>query len=254
MLVKLKIDYGFTLVELAMVLFIVGLLLGGLLVPLSTKLEQNNRDQTSIDLNEIKEILLGYAVINIRLPCPDCPASGTSAGCTAINNADSSKINDGIEDGVDGSGNPETRGNYAACATSQGNLPWVTLGTTEFDAWNNHFFYNVTDDFADDIDGATPCTSTTINVSFCTSSAGDIDIQNVSGTSVADDVPALIVSFGNNGSQTPTSASELENQNNDLIYISNDYINTSGSEFNDMVMWISPNLLMNRMIVSGKLP
>ncbi len=79
MLVKLDYKKGFTLVELAMVLFIVGLLLGGLLVPLSTRLEQESRSQTNITMGEIKETLLGYSVINGKLPCPDCPASGTSA-------------------------------------------------------------------------------------------------------------------------------------------------------------------------------
>ncbi len=257
MLVKLKPMYGFTLVELAMVLFIVGLLLGGMLVPLSTRLEQQNRETTNTSLNEIKEVLLGYAVINGKLPCPDCPTSGTSAGCTATS-ADPAKINDGIEDGVDISGNPVSIGSYVSCATTQGNLPWVTLGTTEFDAWSNHFRYHVTDDFADNVEGApvnvTPCSNPAADVSFCTTSTGDVDIENVSGTTVTTGVPALVVSFGSNGNVAPTTASEMDNQDGNQTYISNDYINTSGSEFNDMVMWISPNLLMNRMIVSGRLP
>ncbi len=180
-------------------------------------------------------------------------------GCAAIGLAYPDNINDGIEDGVDSTGAAETFGNYDNCATEQGNLPWVTLGTPEFDAWNNHFFYRVTDDFADDIDGAaaadgTPCPNPAVNVSFCITSTGDIDIQNVSGSTIATDIPAIVISFGSNGSQTPTTASEMENQDTNLIYISNDFIGASGSEFNDLVMWISPNLLMTRMIISGRLP
>jgi prepilin-type N-terminal cleavage/methylation domain-containing protein len=127
MLVKLKNKSGFTLVEMAMVLFIVSLLLGGLLVPFATKLEQERRNTTTITLNDIKESLLGYAVINGRLPCPDCP-DGNVGTCAAVAAANR---NDGIGDWTGPAG---TR----ACNTNVGNLPWVDLQVTSSDAWN-HF-------------------------------------------------------------------------------------------------------------------
>ena len=61
---------GFTLVELAVVVAVVALLLGTLLVPLTTQVEQRNISQTQKQLDEIKEALLGYAMVNGRLPRP----------------------------------------------------------------------------------------------------------------------------------------------------------------------------------------
>ena len=59
---------GFSLIELAIVMFIVSIILGGLLTPLSTRLESQNRKQTTTMLAEIKESLMGYAIINGHLP------------------------------------------------------------------------------------------------------------------------------------------------------------------------------------------
>ena len=61
---------GFTLIEMAIVLMIVGLLLGGMLVPLSAQMDQRNISDTQKSLSEIKEALIGYAMANGRLPCP----------------------------------------------------------------------------------------------------------------------------------------------------------------------------------------
>jgi prepilin-type N-terminal cleavage/methylation domain-containing protein len=61
---------GFTLVELAMVLFIVSLLIGGLLMPLSAQNEVRGRQETDRALANIREALIGFAAINGRLPCP----------------------------------------------------------------------------------------------------------------------------------------------------------------------------------------
>ena len=61
---------GFSLIEIAIVLVVLGLLLGGLLGPLSVRVEQQERAKTQALLEEIKEALLGYAAINGYLPCP----------------------------------------------------------------------------------------------------------------------------------------------------------------------------------------
>ena len=62
---------------MAMVLMIVGLLLGGMLVPLSAQMDQRNVSDTQKTLSDIKEALIGYAIANGRFPCP---ASSTSNG------------------------------------------------------------------------------------------------------------------------------------------------------------------------------
>lgn len=68
---------GFTLLELAIVLFIVALLMSSLMYTLSAQTEQRTRTDTLRALDEAKELLLTFAIVNGRLPCP---ASATSNG------------------------------------------------------------------------------------------------------------------------------------------------------------------------------
>ena len=52
---QLKNKFGFTLVEMAIVLVIVGLLISAFLTPLTVQLEQNRNAEARRDLAEIKE-------------------------------------------------------------------------------------------------------------------------------------------------------------------------------------------------------
>src|SRR5437762_13621334 len=68
---------AFTLIELAVVLMLVGLLLSSVTYTLSAQVEQRTREQTQRILEQAREALIGYAVANGRLPCP---ASSGSSG------------------------------------------------------------------------------------------------------------------------------------------------------------------------------
>ncbi|MEN8219656.1 MAG: prepilin-type N-terminal cleavage/methylation domain-containing protein, partial [Pseudomonadota bacterium] len=59
---------GFSLVEMAVVLFIISLLIGGLLIPLSAQMDQSRLKATQQDLKNIYQALLGFALINGHLP------------------------------------------------------------------------------------------------------------------------------------------------------------------------------------------
>ena len=69
---------GFTLVELAVVLAIIGLLLGMLIVPLNTQVDQQRINDTQKQTNLITEAILGFAVANGRLPCPATPGTANT--------------------------------------------------------------------------------------------------------------------------------------------------------------------------------
>ena len=260
---------GFTLIELAIVLFIIALILGGLLTPLATKLELEERKQTSEKLEEVRSSLLGFAIVNGHLPCPDCPNTTTGQCNLVATQLGADKIGDGIEDGIDSGGNASNDrsppNQFLSCATlpsptvevtSEGNLPWVTLGVDEFDSWENHFRYRVNEDFADDTDG-TGCGTPATNVSFEICSTGNINVNDGTGASVAQNVPAVVVSFGKNASETgnPSSASEIENQDGDTTFIQKDYVTSSGTdEFDDLLMWLPSSSLIYRMVQAERLP
>lgn len=252
-----KKDKGFTLLELAMVLFIITLVLGGVLTPLSTRMEVEERKKTMEQVKDIKSSLVGYALVNGHLPCPDCPSAGASPGCGVMNVADSSYINDGREDGLYNSANSATVDRsinaFENCAIREGNLPWATLGVDQFDAWENRFVYRVTEEFADDIDGTTGCTTPTDGMSFCINSTGNIDIDDDAGNSVAENVPAIVISYGSNDGQR--GASETANQDGNITFIQKDYTTgNTGDDFDDLLMWISTSTLIYRMVQAERLP
>jgi type II secretory pathway pseudopilin PulG len=243
----MKKSLGFTLIELAAVLFILTLLLGSLLVPIGTQVDQSNINTTQKNLDDVKEALIGFALANGRFPCPADPTIATG------------QLNAGVE--------------RATCtgANVNGVLPWTTLGVNETDAWGRRYTYRVTASFADAISANTvtppvTCTALPSQSSFALCSQGDITITDGS-SNIATGVPVVVVSHGKDGygsyttlgTQLPTtcaSPNELENTNADATFISHIYINNPacGGGFDDIVVWISPNILLNRMVAAGKLP
>lgn len=223
---------GFTLTEMAVVLVIVALLIGGMLLPLTAQVDQRNYSDTEKTLNEIREALMGFAASHNAtdakpyLPCPD----------------------------TDGDGLENRSAVPGPCTSSEGRLPWVDLGLGSTDAWNNRFRYRVTLAFSNSAAGftLTPPTSGTLRV--CADGA--------CASILASAVPAVIVSHGKNGlgafdsnsppgnNPLPADPDELENADTD-----NDFVRkTQGSTFDDAVTWLSANVLFNRMISAGRLP
>lgn len=236
---------GFTLVEMAMVLMIVGLLLGGLIPTISAQMDSQRISKTQKQLNEIRDALTGFALINGRLPMPAC---GTIA---------SGQANAGIE---------LTPASAVAisCTSDHAVVPWATLGVDETDAWGRRFTYSVTSAYADSTDGtgvATCSTATGVSFQLCSTATLEIRASSPAGSIVASQVPAVIVSHGVNGlgayqpgggAKIGTAAGdELENSNNDNTFVSKDQVQGG---FDDLVVWISPNTLANRMVTAGKLP
>src|SRR5471030_1601655 len=89
MQLSLRRARGFSLAEMAIVMVIVGLLIGGLLAPLSAQMDQRNYSDTQKRIEYANEMLLGFAIANGRLPCPASSASGgdesPSGGGTCTN-------------------------------------------------------------------------------------------------------------------------------------------------------------------------
>ena len=66
----MKKQRGFTLVEIAIVLVIVGILIGGFMMPLGIQIENKRRVDATRQIEQIKEALFGFAMAQGRLPCP----------------------------------------------------------------------------------------------------------------------------------------------------------------------------------------
>lgn len=145
--------------------------------------------------------------------------------------------------------------------TQYGVIPWVTLGLPETDPWGNRFTYFVSQKFTAALSGSAQASFTLTTGSpnaVPADNAGTANIVN-GGTSVASDLPAVIVSHGKRGagaftpagSQIPgASGDEAENADNDLSFVSR----TPNDSFDDLVAWIIPSVLKSRMVAVGKLP
>lgn len=242
---------GFTLVEMAVVLLIVALLLGGLLPTLSSRVEQQRMSEVRKQLDEIEQAVIGYALSSGRLPCPASSSSkGTesfaSGGSAA--NGDCSNFNDG----------------YAPAAT----LGLVTADGYAVDPWGNRIRYALTksnNKAFTSINGmsATGMSSLTPDLLVCTTATGISATSCASGAALtaSPGVPLVIYSTGKNGSYGGTGADEAANpnansNNNDRVFVSHTPTASSAAngEFDDIVIWLSPSILLGKMVAAGKLP
>lgn len=242
---------GFSLIEMAVVMMILGLLLGGLFTALGQSTENTRRTDTLAQLASIEEALYGYAQAYGRLPCP---ATDVSAG-------------------VESPAVPLATG---ICTVVHGFVPHVTLGLQSqpmsngllVDAWRNPVRYTVSSlvsatppnrvftsvaGMREQFASATPIVANVLTLP-CIS-----DTPGCAGVVHANTVPALAFSLGNNA-QSFTSADELENVGALLggIQVPNDYefVSRTYAElaYDDLMVWLSPNVLFSRLVTAGRLP
>jgi prepilin-type N-terminal cleavage/methylation domain-containing protein len=215
---------GFNLIEMAIVLVILGVLLGGLITPFSSQLEASQRRGADNLVNDIHDALLGYAATNGRLPCP---ATAATSGLSAPNTA------------------------TTACTSNHGFVPARTLGLNGsvdgnsllLDPWLNPIRYSVTGAgtgaYTNDI-----TLTLTPDFRICQQSA-------CTGT-LADNVVAVVFSLGEDGTAT-TSPDQLENTDGDTTFVNRTFSELGGAEFDDHVQWLSPATLTYQLVRAGQL-
>ncbi len=257
-----RFAHGFSLVEMAIVIVILGFVLGALLLPLQVQREQQAQAQTENTLALAKKALLGYAQVYGRLPCPATEGSN------------------GMENPLGGTRNTTPPAAAPNCAAYMGFLPAATLGLQPtdgsgflVDAWTNRIRYSIT---------STDSSGLTVNGSLCGgdtapdfTTAGNMAAVSLSclvpnlsvvcgtittaeciaGNVLLNNAVAVIFSTGKNFGQSEgvDEASNLAATN--LFYSRNPTAATAApsNEFDDIVTWISPYVLYNAMIEAGQL-
>ncbi len=228
---------GFTLVEMAIVFVVIGLLLGGLLIPLSTQIESKQRTETKKMLGEIKEALIGYALSNGYLPCPDSDTPPDGGENRAGNICTGNNSGDGVN------------------RSWHGVIPWIDLGIENADPWATRFTYAVMETFSDQ------------GTLFTLMTTRNLRVRDGNGVNIIGDAPAVFVSHGKNRfggtgllgviQANSPSHHERENVDYDRTFRSRTYsmlAPNSNSQFDDLVHWVSPNILFNRMVAARMLP
>lgn len=216
---------GFTLTELAVVLVIVSLLTGGLLIPLGAQQEVEKRRATEQQLTHIRDALIAFGTVHLRLPCPDTN-------------------NDGLEDVP-----------CAADAVRDGGLPWKTMAIAELDAWGGSWLYRIERGYSD---------ATTLkllilqNGDNCYGSdsafPGDcIDVRNNAGTRLNSDREhpiAIVYSTGPNRQADGNNSSYEAARAATPSYQSD----VPGANFDDMLIWVNRSGVIAPLIARGQLP
>jgi len=65
--------------------------------------------------------------------------------------------------------------------------------------------------------------------------------------------PAVIFSLGKTGSAGPSGPDDNENVDGDRVFVARSAGATGSGDYDDIVIWISPNILFNRLVSAGPL-
>jgi prepilin-type N-terminal cleavage/methylation domain-containing protein len=297
-------QHGFTLIEIAIVLLIVGILLGYTVALFPRQQELKQFRAADQEMDEIISAIIGFAQVNGRLPCPAIPNST------------------GLED----------TGGTPNCDNYGGFVPVNTLGiigrlngdTLMLDPWGNPYRYYVSPSDAPVPTGASGNTGVADFVNASELRAiGLVDVIDVANTDISGDgyidldgqfvicdaaslpaddscdganevfgrppvaggppyagAPFVLISHGKNWNEGVAAGDQLENMGASLTTANllmtagptgNEYLlknvsavpaqttfvkRTTGfaEDFDDIVKWVSPNILFSKMIEAGQLP
>jgi prepilin-type N-terminal cleavage/methylation domain-containing protein len=208
-----KNQNGFTLVEIAIVLAILGFLTASTVGGIGAFRDSADFKQDERQLKDIKEALLSFVAVNGYLPCPD----------------------------TDGDGN-ENRESDDTCTSSNAELPFADLGTHSKNPWGNPYHYLVNQGadsvpassfasasyFYSDPDctvsddkptppcfelGTYPVASRSVNDTSSNALEGvgnyDVKVMDVDTNNLVSDAPLVVLSLGSNG--CPGVADEEQN-------------------------------------------
>lgn len=242
-------EAGFTLLEIAIVMVIVGLIMGMGLISGAQMLD-NAKRKTSIDrMAKIEDALVVYVVENGCLPCP---ADGSVAGA--------------------GYGLAQPATCTAACTATAGAevVPWRSLGLDEIlsrDGWDRRITYQVTQALtaANSMVRATSAgTQPGCAGSTYFYPCGQLQVNNAAGTEVtggADNRAAyVLISHGARGwgGWTATAGQQLDlasggtdeltNSGGVGPFVQNDIVSIGAATalFDDILRWAAPSYLISR--------
>ena len=266
---------GFTLTEMAVVLAIVGLLMLGGMMTLSAQMEQRNTEETTRRLNAAADAVLGFAIVNRRLPCParytsDASHSqGLESFCTAAT-------------GTCAGSETTTVQAHGNCSNFySGFVPAATLGVQPVesagflvDSWGNRLRYVIARD--NTACNTTPPANTRIltsqanlktygvgckpnDLDVCASSVGTTGTSCNTATRVVSSQTAAIIvySTGKNGAISSVyGADENENTDGDPVFVSRTPSgpDAAAGNYDDLMIIVPVGIVYSKLIAAGVLP
>lgn len=206
---------------------------------MSAQLEARQRNDTQAKLEEIRQALIGYALINGKLPCP-----------TTELDPDDDDYGNGKAYGVED----------LTCnvAPAEGYLPWKTLGVDQYDSWgvartsstdpmNGYWRYVVEREFAcpeNVCDGS-------VQINLSTGFTDILSVEDANGSSLtSSSQPAIAIIYSTGADVT----ADGENGTTEAIAPFMYQGGTATPSFDDITVWLTRPLLISRMVTAGTLP
>jgi prepilin-type N-terminal cleavage/methylation domain-containing protein len=240
MIKRLGSSAGFTLVEIAIVLVVIGLLLSGGLLAVSPVLQSSRVSQTEQHLDRIEQALILHA---IRYGCLPCPADPTLASGAADAGSAQTGVAAFYDNGCTAS---------ACQQTSYGAVPWVNLELSEADVLDG-FGYRI--DYS--LTATLQNTNGLVHAPPSSYPAGTLAVLSAAaGTAITSQAAYVLVSHGADhslGYSTSSiqatdpngSADQAENADADTTFVQADENSTSGAtHFDDIVRWRTAPLII----------
>ncbi len=249
---------GFSLVELSIVILVMGLILGGIALPLAQQRDNARLKEAEQQVEDVREALEGYLLVNGALPCPATPASGGQAAVAG-----------------------------GSCQRQHGFVPATTLDLRGhrnddnllLDPWKSPLRYSVS---ATDVDGngdwdftnaadlsAVGLAALAPDLIVCRSAAGaSATACSSANATLTDRSPFIVYSLGKDWAQF-SSADQVENTGATLgggpsgaryrvaanrVFVLRGLSAQPGAEFDDIVGWTPANTVYKRLVDAGFVP
>lgn len=249
---------GFTLVEMAIVLVISGLLLTAALSVGNAQLQSARISSTKQKQEAVRLALINYITRNNRLPCPAIAALAPIAAGYGAEAATPGTCTGTVMNG----------------AVTTGIVPWRSLALSDENA-EDGYYHRFTYQVALASTNTNPKTISGLKGATSTHSGTPVVMgPPATGNQTNDCTPSggnynpcsavvVIVSHGNNGfgsygrdgSQlgVPKGADELENANNDSKFIIKDFSDNTANPYDDIVFALTATDLLTPLTTHGSL-
>lgn len=243
---------GFTLVEMALVLLILGILSRAAVVPLIAAQSQRQTQSTAYQLEKIRESIIAYVVAYGALPCPLVDANRLNGFQSSLEYLRAFPAQEPSE-----------------CVHEQGGVPSQLLGLAGaiddngalIDAWNQPYLYAVSlanhterGDLsrADWTHSGEAALVGVPNLSADIVICMDMRASDCRGKDVrANQVAFVVLSYGRDNSG---SGAQKENRDDDQVFLLQAESQLESNRFDDQLVWVTAADIMYWMLRMGWLP
>jgi type II secretory pathway pseudopilin PulG len=249
---------AFTLLELAIVLFVLAVLASGLAAPLASQVSMRRQAETGRLLDEAREVLLGFAIANGRLPCP---ASVTSRGYESFEpGADAlsgrcSNFHDGFLPGATLGFSPLDEGGFVrdAWGSESNRIRYAVFGAGQPVNGVTNPLTRVNGMQAATVAGLGEAPGYLL---ICASGEGvGTNSCGAAANQLTRRAAFVLLSLGPNAATAMRRGTdESRNLDGNGVFVSREAGARPGNEFDDLLAWVPVNLLVGRLVAAGRLP